>query len=504
MTRRLRLPRRILAAGILVTAATAGLAPAAHAQGGDGTSSSGSQVVGETVTAEAIAAQFAFNIPGVVPLPNQNLIEDDAPFARSIVSTGPDVQSVGAPYYPGDILANLGGLESEFFPPQLPNTPYPFMAESEYPATAQYGTSATFGGSEATSQLPSGSPVVPAGLSGSSTAGAGGGTANGTVSDFVVGPGLGSGGAPLLEVASEQANETVNIASALVSATASTVVKSIDVAGILDISGIDSEASSKSDGTTGTPAATMHVGQVTVDGEQAYIDNQGVHVVGTSPTPSGSPTPAQVQSSLDQTLSQDGITIRLLDPQQTVNGAEGIANTGGLVISLSHAFNVPFVNTGSLTSNQVEPCIPTQDVGELPVPGLQGQTVLGNVCLPAGNYTAVTSITLGLASTDVNANALQAVGVPGTVLPSNPLSTLSNAPLSPLGGQTSLGSTTGPGTSSPGSSATTQPLAAGLLKFPIRGIPPPLQWVVIGLLLCVIFAYPMMLAARWQFLVGRR
>jgi hypothetical protein len=499
MTGRLRLPRRLLAAGILGTAGLAAFAPAAHAQGGY-TSSSGNQVVGETVTAQAIAAQFAFNIPGVAPLPNTNLIEEDLPFARSIVSTGPTVQSIGAPYYPGDILANLGGLESEFVP-ELPNTPYPFLAEAEYPATPQYGASATFGGGQLSSKVPASSPVVPTGLSGTADASANGGSANGTLSDLVVGPGMGSGGAPLLEVASEQADDAVNIGTALVSATASSVVKSIDVAGMVDISELDSEASSTSDGTTGTPKAVVQVGQVTVDGYQADIDDQGVHVVGTNPAPNGIPTPSQVQNSLNQTLSQDGITIRLLDPKETANGAEGIANTGGLVISLSHQFNVPFVNTGALTNNALQPCIPTQDVGELPIPGLEGQTLLGNVCLPAGTYTAIASLTLGLATTDVNASSLQTISVPGTSLPSTPLQSLGTAPLSPLGGQTNLGTTTGPGTVSP---AGTRAIGPGLLKFPIRGLPPPLQWVVIGLILCVIFAYPMMLMARWQFLVGRR
>jgi hypothetical protein len=502
MDRRMHRVRRLLAAAALSAGVVGGWSAAAHAQGAaggssSGSSASGSEVVGETVTANAIGAQFAFNIPGLVPLPNQNLIEEDAPFARSLVSTGPTVQSIGAPYYPGDILANLGGLESEFFPPSFPNIPYPFMAEAEYPATPQYGASATFGGPP-----PGGSSPVSL-LSGSAHATDSGGDANGTLTDLSVGAGMGQGGAPLLEAASEQSNESVSIGASQVTATARSVIKSIEIAGMVDITELTSNAESTSDGTTGTPNATIDIGQVTVDGQPAYIDNQGVHVVGTNPAPAGTPTVAQLQYSLDQTLAQDGITIRLVDPEQTSNGAEGIANSGGLVVSISHNFSVPFVNLGALTGNALQPCIPTQDITQ----ALGQGGGLGSVCLPAGNYTAVTSITLGFATTDVNASALQSLGVPSVNLgPTGPgptglglLPGTTGTGLTALGNQTSLGTVSGPGappaTSSPG---------GGLFRLTLHGIPNPVGWVVGGILLCILAAYPMMLVARWQFLVGRR
>jgi len=73
-----------------------------------------------------------------------------------------------------------------------------------------------------------------------------------------------------------------------------------------------------------------------------------------------------------------------------------------------------------------------------------------------------------------------------------------------LGGQTSLGSVTGPGSSCAGCGSSTGTFGASLTHFPIRGIPAPVGWVALGLILCLLFAYPMMLTARWQFLVGRR
>ncbi|MDE3087053.1 MAG: hypothetical protein KGJ77_09845 [Acidobacteriota bacterium] len=487
---------RLVGATVLASAAAAGLAPAAHADSGGagGTGGTGSEVVGETVTAAAYPVQFGFDIPGLIPLPNQNIVEADVPFARTSVSSGPTVDSRAAPYYPGDILASLGGLESEFLPPQLPNTPWPFMADAQYPSTASAPPSSTFGPTP-----PPGLPVSPMALSGVAHASQGGGDAAGTVTDLVVGPGMGTGGAPMLEVASEQATDTVTIGTATVQAAAGSVLKTIEIAGMVDISELTSNARSSSDGTTGSPQASVHLGQVTVDGQQAYIDNQGVHVVGNGSPNSGVPTVAQVQSSLNATLAQDGVTIRLVDPQQTVSGAEGAANTGGLVVSISHAFNVPFVNTGALTNNALQPCIPTQDVT-----GPLGSQGLGNFCLPAGNYTAVTSITLGYADSDVNANVIQGLDGLGTSLGGldNGLPASGTTPGAGLAslGQTSLGNVTGPGTGGSGSPAG----GRSAFRFPIRGIPAPVGWVIVGALLCVLFAYPMMLAARWQFLVGRR
>jgi len=487
MNRRVYMASRLMGAGAVVAAVAAGFAPAAHAD--SSSSSSSTNVVGESVTTQAIGAQFAFNIPGFIPLPNQNLVEEDAPFARSIVSTGPTVDSIGSPYYPGDILANLGGLESEFFPPQLPNTPYPFYARAQYPATPSYGATNSFAG---------GTGPAPGGTA---TANVNGGSATGTVSDVVVGAGLGQGGAPLLEFAAMQSQEAVTIAASSITGTASSVVKAIEVAGMVDITQIASNAQSTSDGNNGQPTASVHLGQVTVAGQPAYIDNQGVHVAGNSTSSVPVPTPAQLQESLNQTLSQDGITIRLIDPKQTTNGAEGIADAGGLEITISHNFSVPFINTGGLTNGAVQPCIPTQDIGNVPIPGLQGQQALGNVCLPAGNYTAVTSVILGMATADVNASVVAPISVPSTVgLGDNGLGNSGLGSLSSLSTTQSLGSVSGPGATGTGPTH----LGGGLLKFPIRGVPAPLGWVVVGLILCVIFAYPLMLTARWQFLVGRR
>src|SRR5579885_842344 len=152
------LPRSVhLGAGVFVAAVAAlGFGGAAHA---DTSGSSTSQIVGFNVTAQGLGAQFGFYIPNVVPLPNVNLLEADVPFARTIINSGQTYDAIGAPYYPGDLLGNFGGLASEFFPPQVPNPGnWPFMARAQYPTakTSPYQGDASFGGNP-----PGGTPISP-------------------------------------------------------------------------------------------------------------------------------------------------------------------------------------------------------------------------------------------------------------------------------------------------------------------------------------------------------
>jgi hypothetical protein len=452
-------------------------------------------LVGFNATTQAVGAQFAFNVPGVVPLPDQNLIEEDVPFSRVNVGGGPVVDSLSAPYYPGDIAANLGSLLSTFgHPGVLPNDP--FLAEAKFPTSPGFPAASSFGGTP-----PAGSPLAPSIFSAVSHAGTGGGDATATISDLALDslgsklpvPGVPSGASSLLDVGNTSAANTVVVGSSSVQATSTSQVKAINIAGMVDVSGLTSTAACTSDGTTANPTATLHLGQVTVDGVKAFIDDTGVHVAATSTGTLGV-TPATLQKTLDATLAQDGISIRVLNPKLTTNGAEGTANAGGLSVALAHQFDVPFI-----------PGEPT-----IPVPQL------GNVGLPAGLYNMTTSITFGMAQVDVSATALGAAAGSGAagsgstdaggVTPpdSSSFDSSSGTGLTTFGGTSGAVenlSTTGPGsananrTSSPATSAT---------AFPIRGVPAPLGWAVTALALCMLLAYPLLLLARWQFLAGRR
>ena len=449
-------------------------------------------LVGYSALTQSVGAQFAFNVPGVVPLPNQNLIEEDVPFSRVNVAGGPVVDSLSAPYYPGDIAANLGSLLATFgYPGALPNDP--FLAEAKFPTSPGFPAKSSFGGTPS-----AGSPAALSVFSAISNAGIGGGDATSAVLDLSL-DSLGSkpslpiiGGiipkaSSLLDVGNISASDAVSVDSSQVKATSSSVVKALDIAGMVDISGLTSNAACGSDGTTATPTASLTLGQVTVDGAKAFIDAKGVHIV-TASTGSSGVTPATLQKTLDATLAGDGISIRVLDPVLTTNGAAGTANAGGLVVSLAHQFDVPFI-----------PGEPT-----IPVPQL------GNVGLPAGLYTMTTSITFGMAQVDVSATGIPATTGTTSTGDVGPVGGLSTQPIDNGSGLTTFGgtpgtvesvATTGPG-SATGNRPTPTPTSA--TAFPIRGVPAPLGWLIAALLACVLLAYPLLLLARWQFLAGRR
>jgi hypothetical protein len=502
------------------TALGLALAPVGLAGAGAG-ADSGATLVGYNASALAIGAQFAFNVPNVVPLPNENLIEEDVPFSRTEVGSGPVVDSLGAPYYPGDIAADLGSLLLTFGAPPLPLND-PLLAESKYPTSPGYSTHATFG-------IPpsAGTALQPSIFSSVADSSVNGGDATGTISDLsldnlsdginrtlsatdaalaAANSALGLGNstlaqglagslaltkeatASLIDVANLSATNNVSFGASTVTASSATTIKAIDIAGMITIGGLTSTATATSDGTTGTPTASLRLGEVTVDGESAYIDATGVHIAASSSGTLGV-TPAQLQQSVNATLAQDGISISVLSPTLTSSGSQATASAGGLVISFSHQFDVPFIPG--------EPTIPVPE--------------LGNVGLPAGLYTASTSITFGSAISTVNATAS---GVSSSTTPSTSPAASLGAGFFPTavtasgfatGGSNSTVPVTGPGSAAgSGVAEATPPTPTAAADFPIHGIPPPLGWSITALLACLLAAYPLLLLARWQFVTGRR
>jgi hypothetical protein len=464
-----------------------------------------SSIAGYNAGALGIGAQFAFNVPGVVPLPGENLIEEDAPFARTNVGGGPVVDSIGASYYPGDIAANLGSLLATFgAPPQAAQLNDTNLAHTQYPTSPSAPGHQTFGVSPSQT-----APASPSVFYSTSNASSSGGDASGYLTDFSLDNVGGSSAATtsvlgatqnsaqsLVDVGNISATDKVSLTDSAITSTATSQVSAIQIAGMIDIAGLTSTANATSDGNTGTPTSALHLGQVTVDGESAYIDSTGVHIT-SSNAPAASITPAQLQQTVDSTLAQDGLSIRVLDPKLTNQGPQATADAGGLVVSISHQLDVPFI-----------PGEPT-----LPVPEL------GNTGLPAGLYTVTTSITFGLAQANVQAaNVTASSGNTGAGATSAATSgsttgntgsggfqTFGNTGNTGAGFSTSSVQPTGPGSSAAGS-LPPQSLQApsSATDFPIKGIPAPLGWVVVLLALSLIGAYPFLLLAKWQFTPGRR
>ena len=141
---------------------------------------------------------------------------------------------------------------------------------------------------------------------------------------------------------------------------------------------------------------------------------------------------------------------------------------------------------------------------------------LGNVGLPAGDYTVTTSITFGLAQASVDASAPRAQhghdrehgrrGLDDTRRPQGTLGTTGVTGQHRLrfAGLARAGAEPGAPTGSTGAERAHAPPTSAT-AFPIDGIPAPLGWTVTALLACVLLAYPLLVLARWQFAAaGRR
>ncbi|HEX3898810.1 MAG TPA: hypothetical protein VHW74_06525 [Mycobacteriales bacterium] len=416
----------------------------------------GTALAGSTASAEAVGAQVAFNIvPGPLPL-SGNLVEDDVSFARTLVSTGPQASVQAAPFYPGDTAANLSSLlSSDGIALPIPN--YPLQAFASYPASPK---------EPANSSFPAKEPTSASLASASAHASATHVTAVATIAQLGAGP---------VTVAKIQSTNAVTPATSCLTAHASTVVQGIDLAGLVHISTLDSTATAQTDGTKAVPVAAVHIGPVTVAGLSASIDAQGIHILNKVPTVLGL-TPELVQDTLDQTFKADGLTVRLLEATKSTQGGTAAADSGALVITLSHAIDIPYL-----------PGEPT-----VPVPGL------GNVPLPSGLYKATVTVTLG-------ASTVQAVAT----VPPGSVTTPSGVPtpgISSTGGAPPISSSLPPGGASSTEPAQPPEVAApggsGLSVF-VRGASAPIGWVLVGILLCLLFGYPMLYGAWAQLLKGR-
>jgi hypothetical protein len=458
---------------------------------GCGSNTAGTTLAGTTATLESLGAQVSFALaPGLLPL-SGNLVEDDLSFTRTSINNGPQMTVQAAPWYPGDIAANAGSLASAFGVPfPIPNDP--LQAFASYPPSPLEPSDSTFPPAVA---IPSSLLVKPSVASAQAHAGPDKSNRNAVDATAVSAlTGLDFGAAPHLPVSlgTVQSTNAAIPGSSCLTASATATVRAINLAGLVSIASISSVASAQSDGTTGQPTATLQVGQVTVDGMSAFIDNKGIHFPGSN-APSNGFTPQQMQVIVDNTLSQDGISVRLLDPTTTTNGAEASANSGALVITLSHAIDIPYV-----------PGEPT-----IPIPGL------GNEGLPSGVYQATTAITLGSTVVDVNAAALPSTdsgsgntGNTGTgVTSTTPVTAPTGFGIGTLGGVTNVSVPSGPGVAAtpPAAAPTSSGLVRHLLGFHIPGIPSvPGGWIVLGVIACVLFTYLMLMVAWAQLLKGRK
>ena len=423
----------------------------------------GTQVAGYGLRALAAGVRYQLNSPGLLPVGDAaegTIFEVDLPFARSIVTQGPVTGVVSSPVYPGDTAAHLGTALATFGAPGVPN--YPVVAEANYPPAPGFGQDASLG-----------SPAAPGVGVGTATSHAGpeGATADARISSVAVPP-----TAPaLVEVGSTTASNDVKLQESLVSAEAVSHTGTVTIAGLITIEGVTARATATSDGATGKPAAALEIGRVSVAGQPAFIDSDGIHLVGQQPVGTG--VAPGVESLLQKTLATDGISIRAVSPKVSSLEGQASADSGGIVIGL------------------------TRTVPALGVPGVPS---LPGVPIPLGtpDLPLYVEVTLGMARVSANATAVPAdETVADTALPPADVSGASEVALDTTGAGSSAQAALGAPPAPPDGTGIT-PAVSTERPGPF-GASIPVPWIVAGVLASIVLCGPLLGYARWQLLEGR-
>jgi hypothetical protein len=431
---------------------------------------SGATLAGYQAQALAAGGRWQFNSPGLLPLGDPavgTIVEFDLPFARMSVDPGPVVDAMGSPVYPGDTAAHLGSALSTFGAPGVPNDPV--LAEAQFPPAPGFKTSASFG-SPSTAARP---------VTAESTASETGGKAASSITSFGL-PGV-------FGVGASEASNAVNIGQTSVDSNATATLGTIDIAGLIQIAGTKATAGATSDGTTGKPSAKLEIGRVTVAGQTAFIDQDGIHLASSV---LGSGLGSTVSDLLNKTLAGLGITVKTVSATLTHDGATATADSGALVITMTQ-------HTPGILNMPGVPVIP------LPAP----LPAIGPGLPP---ITEQVVLLLGQAHASVNATLIPAFGgfgsTPGggasgpstsTSLPPSGPGASAPAALAALGPSSTTGGSTGAPQLATGPSFQTTPSRV------VLGVPVRVAQILVALVGVIGGAAVLLGYARWQLLSGR-
>jgi hypothetical protein len=447
-------------------------APAALAQTTGG-------LAGYNLGATSSAIEFDINSPGLLPIGDAttgNVFSVDLPFTRTNVSSGPSIDALGSPLYPGDAAAHLGTAIATFGGPSIPNESV--LSEAQYPPTPSNGN---VGGSDESFSTPavSNGAFSEGAASSNSHASATGASVDATVGEISAGPAI-SSATNLVHIVSSKVTNSVQLSDTSVTSTATSTVTGIDIAGAIQIASVTGSAGGSSDGNNGTPSASLNIGQVTVAGQPAYIDQDGVHLVNQG---GGGPL-ISAANSLLQNLTAHGLSVHTVSPTETTNGAQTSNNSGALVVSLSG--NTPTV-----------PGVPPLAPGLPPTPGQPSVPYVINVLIGSATATANASPfpTFPTVPSSSDFGSLPTSGGSVSSTASSDLSgaALTGAPALATPSTQTL-QPTGPGASAAGAKAVLARVGKSV----------PVGLAVLVFVLAIMSSGGLLGYARWQLIDGRR
>jgi hypothetical protein len=310
---------------------------------------SAQEVATSLIGYEAAASGTAFTafprLPAVLPVDAP--LEATVALATATLSSGGQGFGRSSTFYPGSLLVGLRPLIETGVGTRLPLPDYPVIVEAREFEEAKR------------SEVPGITMAVDADPARSVA-----------VAD------VGAVDIPaVVTVRSMRTESRAVLASDEVTATSTTTLEGVSIAGVVSIGSLVSTSSVRSDGRTATCTGGVDVGDVFVSGSRARLDDQGLHVDGETALPG-----LDLGAIVADALKGAGVDIRLLGGESRCTGSLGSRTSAGLLVS-----------------------IPTPELGPITAGGIQ--VVLGSTSASAGGSSldpdAPPTVDLGPGFSDV-------------------------------------------------------------------------------------------------------
>jgi hypothetical protein len=276
------------------------------------------------------------------PAPSHPDFDGSVPAAQSTIDTGPLGHGLSSIFWPGALGGNFGSALKQLsqvcapplpvpgLPPVCAPIPQqlkdngssfndPIRAETFYPQAPQDSKNENISGSTMTSHIdPDGKKV----------------TAFGSLDGF--------GAAGVGVTGQLTATATSTLTDAAGTAEGSSEVSGVVLANnLLTIDKVVSKAKVTTDGSKATPEGATTIEGMKIAGQEATIDDQGLHIGGQS-----NPLHKQINQAVAQALAASGLKIILVPSETTTNGATGSFTAGAVIVQYKDASNTVMVSLG--------------------------------------------------------------------------------------------------------------------------------------------------------------
>lgn len=261
------------------------------------------QTAPELLGYEVASSGMAFTIAPQVPalLPFETPAEGTMSLTVATLTTGGTGFGRASSVFPGTPITGLRPLIEIASGQRLPIPDYPIVVESREHEPAKKNDQPGF---TMSSDVDPDRAVVVADVGGTSLPGVFGVSSSRTVSTSLL--------------------KGTNLSAETVAH-----VEGLELSGVVGIRSVVSRATTTSDATTATCAGAVEVAGVTVAGQPATIDRDGIHV-NDQPGALG----ATSVLAAEKALEASGVTARTIGAEESCRGASGSTSASGLLISI--------------------------------------------------------------------------------------------------------------------------------------------------------------------------